>query len=335
MTSPSTLGLRVLQQQRRGTSEALAELRAAFEDPRDGSARAEDVAWCERQERGDRSWLRDTLDVGGFLVSSLCLSAHEHLEAIERLRSGTMAPHADLTLARSVMEATLGIVWLCAPGGTVESRLCRSAAMFFEANAGQLSLLEVTPGQQRQHERVAEVVTQYEAKLQKHGFTVQRNKRGHLESVTYGSAAAPIRRNMSSLATEVFGDYAFIYGLTSGATHSRVWLTQGLEGTRLDLDRAAIAPLLDFSDALIDTLGTYLGVNVDQWLRATHTRRIALLPRDPAVPSVDFATYRDRRRSGGSVIETAPPRGLGVAFGGVFSDPGVRGFHWSAGSSSS
>jgi hypothetical protein len=331
MSPPETLALRVLQQQRRDTSEALRVLRQAFETPIDGSMRAEDLSWCEQQGRRDRSWLKETLNVAGFLASSLCLSAHEHLEAIERLRTGAMAPHADLTLVRSVMESALGIIWLCAPDAGVESRLCRSAAMFFESNAGQLSLLEATPGQEDDLRRVTEVVAEYEIKLQTHGFTVKRNKKGYVQTVAYGQQSAPIRRNITGLAQEVFGDYAFIYGLASGATHSRIWLTQGLEGTRLDLDRAAITPLLDFSDAVVDTLGAYLSITVDHWLRATHTRRIALLPRDPRIPSVDFATYRDRRRSGGSVAKSATPLGLGASFGGMFLGSALHKYQWRAG----
>jgi hypothetical protein len=200
--------------------------------------------------------------------------------------------------------------------------------MFFESNAGQLSLLQATPGHEQDLQRVGTAVTEYETKLNKHGFTLKRNKKGDVDSVSYGQGIAPIRRNISRLAAEVFGDYAFIYGLTSGATHSRIWLTQGLEGRRLDLDRAAIAPLLDFSDAVVDTLGVYLSVDVDHWLRATHTRRIALLPRDPGVPSVDFIEYRARRRSGGSVIESVTPIGLGASFGGMFTQSGLSEYRW-------
>ena len=328
--SAASLGLKVLRQQRRDATAALRVLRDAFENPPEGSTRAADLSWCESQRFRDRSWLKETLEVAGFLTSSLCLSADEHLEAIECLRDRPMTPHADLTLVRSVMEAALSIIWLCCPGGGVESRLCRSAAMFFESNAGQLTLLEATPGQEENLRRVTEVVVEYETKLHEHGFTVRRNKRGYVESVNYGQGTALIRRNITSLAEDAFGDYAFIYGLTSGATHSRIWLTQGMEGTRIDLDRAAIAPLLDFSDAVIDSLGAYLSVNVDNWLRATHTRRIALLPRDPAVPSVDFDTYRGRRRAGGSVIKSATPLGLGASFGGMFSQSGLHEYRWAA-----
>ncbi|KGN39545.1 hypothetical protein N803_00395 [Knoellia subterranea KCTC 19937] len=117
-----------------------------------------------------------------------------------------------------------------------------------------------------------------------------------------------------------------MYGLLSGATHGRVWFMQGLQGSRDDLERFYLLPLLDVSDRAVETACWHVGLKPDIWLKETHFRRVALRT-DLAQFAEGWETYASRRRSG-RVSKWLAPDGYGASFGGVFRGSGLQRVEW-------
>jgi len=95
----------------------------------------------------------------------------------------------------------------------------------------------------------------------------------------------------------------YIWTTGSGATHSRLWFTSGLEGPWDQLVVMIASPLLDMSDALIDNALGYVSLDPTEYHRRTHLRRQALLGRarqlgDTTQGYADYAAQRDAAPAG-------------------------------------
>ncbi len=89
----------------------------------------------------------------------------------------------------------------------------------------------------------------------------------------------------------------FAWGLNSGATHSNIWLTQGLSGPWAQILVSMVFPLLDISDALVTNLLGHVGLPSAEIRKATHFRRIMLMRRSGVPgPYTDFSAYADDQR---------------------------------------
>jgi len=67
-----------------------------------------------------------------------------------------------------------------------------------------------------------------------------------------------------------------LWVIGSGATHSRTWLSQGMEGPWSTVVAAVLLPLLDVADALSDTLCGYVCHNSAPLHAKTHLRRVTI-----------------------------------------------------------
>lgn len=128
------------------------------------------------------------------------------------------------------------------------------------------------------------------------GFTIKlaRDKkvegkfRDEIGSVAFEGQLASTNHNITEMAKQFVPDTPFLYGLLSGATHSKLWLLNGLGA---DADEAILAImnlLLPISHAYTQALCTYLGIDPTPYLTRRTRRHIALSdnsPRRQATPS--------------------------------------------------
>ena len=180
-----------------------------------------------------------------------------------------MLPLPISSLGRSIHEAALGLAMLFDPSLPPEQRIARMGAFQLENAQGALNAL-ATFGLQYRH-----------AYMKKAGFEIhpKRGKAPLADAVTWGASKASLKQNVTA-ASELYTPkthYSWVLG--SGATHCRLWYSDGLSGDWETIVVGAVAPLLDVADLIVDKLLGYLGVDGQLLHENTHRRRRALLGR--------------------------------------------------------
>ena len=320
MAERSTEGLacRVLAQERAAVSATLSEALEAFKAPDGGSPRAADLAWIAGRRWAVRERLTAVLDSAAFDVQEILRSAHEHVQAIETLLGADeMLPIPAMTLVRSIHESVLTICWLTDPLLAPAERLTRVAALRLTQSQGSHRTIGNFPENlQGDSERVRRAMDDTQRYLNKAGFVLGFGKAGgpYALSVSHGDVATSLKMNATAASRRYTPGIHYIWTTGSGATHSRLWFTSGLEGPWAQLVVMIASPLLDMSDALIDNALGYVSLDPTECHRRTHLRRQALLGRarhlgDTTHGYADYATQRD-------AAPAVRERGRGQAAGG-------------------
>jgi hypothetical protein len=305
-------GLRVLRQLRESFAAEAAVVALALDEPVPDSPRGLDVAWMRDRPSQDQRERLEAVAAGGVHdVAGILLSASEHVQAVEAVFSAkAMLPIPALTLARAVQEASILFCYLTDPTVPPPMRLARVAALRMhtaQENQKTQRLFgdAVKPELARDAAEGVEGLQQY---LGDAGFGLRYDKDGrYVTSLVCDGHRAPVTPKTTELSARYISAAHNSWVIGSGATHSRTWLTQGLEGSWLMLSAAVVLPLLDVADALADALCGYVGRDAASLHRKAHLRRLALLRSlGHTGPAMSWADYSKSSKTGaGSGLASA------------------------------
>lgn len=108
-----------------------------------------------------------------------------------------------------------------------------------------------------------------------------------------------VKESLRDKATEASRLYTpkihYNWVLTSGATHCRLWYTNGVHGEWDTIVVGTVSPLLDIADLLVDRVLGYVGFDGQKLHENTHRRRLKLLNR--VVAGDSQSSYDEYRRA--------------------------------------
>lgn len=210
-------------------------------------------------------------------------SIEAHSEALVLLlRHERLLLVSALALCRAIFEPVLWSCWLTDPSATSRKRIARAASLGLGTSQGTLNQLakfdspdlEITDKRKAR----ADLVAWYE----RHGLeVVWATRKGkpadEIVAVRFEGEKASLNPQLTQMAQDFVPASPFLYGLLSGAVHSRPWLLSGLAGHHDDALRMFMGPLLDISDAYTVATCTYLGLDAAPFLARRRPRMKALL----------------------------------------------------------
>jgi hypothetical protein len=275
------VGHRVLRQERDAFAAAGRSVLDALDDPAASSPRAQDVAWMRGKPANAQQERLQAITAGAVHdAAGLLLSANEHVQALEVVLSPhAMLPIPALTLARAAQEASILFCYLTDPAVPPSARLARVAALRMHT-AQENQKTQRLFGDAVEPELARDAAEGVEG-LQRYfidaGFELRYDKDGrYVTSLAFDGQRAPVTPKTTELSAQYIPAAHNSWVIGSGATHSRTWLTQGLEGPWRMLVAAIVLPLLDVADALADALCGYVGHDAASLHKSTHLRRIAI-----------------------------------------------------------
>ena len=115
------------------------------------------------------------------------------------------------------------------------------------------------------------------------------------DAVTWEGAKSSLQVNVTAASSLYMPKSHYSWVLGSGATHCRLWYSDGLSGEWKTIVAGIVAPLLDVSDLIVDTLLGYVGVDGEVLHENTHHRRKELLGR--VLPGNMKSSYTEYQRA--------------------------------------
>ena len=288
---------RILNQQGRVLAEASKDLISNFASPSVGSPAWQDRDWADTTDHPEL--VRGAYTSAAQTVATLLRTMEEYRCGIlALLESDQLLALPIMNCARAIHDAALRVCWLSDPGLRPEERLARAAADFLATVQGGIPVLLALVA--NGDDDGADLKKAQEARagaiklFRSIGLTVQvKEGNGQAQNVRYADAVANVEVKVTDLSLKYTPITDFSWRLNSGATHSSLWLTNGLDGPWSQLLISMTFPLLDISDALTTNLWGYSGMSTAGIHKETHTRRILLLQRAGVPgPYGDHAHYQ-------------------------------------------
>jgi hypothetical protein len=301
-TDPSPRGLEVQRICRRIVRQEVAAAEqiidrtteALTSSPSSDSGKGRLYAWLDDQLAGGanpqhvQAWaiIADELPVD---VIKLGGSLADHVRAYSvLLDSDPPFQSAMLTTSRAIIEAVLQIAWLLDPLAAPQTHILRAAAGRLESIEGSARTsahLAASPKEQE----ISGAVTGIQDWLADAGFERQVDGRYPRYSVNLGlnGERINVRWNVADAARLYMPGSAYVWPIFSGAAHSRGWFNNSAYAmpdddteditTFDDTQAATVLSLLTASDAFVDALYGWTGLDPLPAHRKTHFRRRALL----------------------------------------------------------
>lgn len=230
-------------------------------------------------------------------VQRWIFSVHDHAEVLLLLlKHQKLLLIPSWTNARALLEPVLLTCWLLDAKADSSTRIARAASLMPGVIEGAIRQLGLFSGEQDELEAkhaARDELVEYNAR---HGIESVRRRDKHgviqdeVAAVVYDGRKASINHNITQLAHDYLPEDRWLYGLLSGATHSKPWLLNGLTNDADEAIRAIIAPLMPVSDAFTKAVTLYLGLDGAPYL-ARHARRLqALMERGSPIASIDRST---------------------------------------------
>ncbi|NUU19525.1 hypothetical protein HP550_19935 [Cellulomonas humilata] len=301
---------RVIEQETRSYRSLFTDAGRAVNEPVAGSLWHADSACARGNEVADGSL---AYAVGQFQL--LMRSIDNHAEALLlMMRHDRLLRTPAWAAARAVLEPVLMSCWLTQPDVSSEMRIARAASLLPGVYQGAIALLPKFPGSDEELATKKEARTDLVAYYAKHGFEVlTANKSGvstgDITAVVYGGSRASINHNITQLAGQFLPDDPYLYGMLSGAVHSKLWVLNDISESADEAIRAIVAPLMPVSDAYTNAICGYLGLDAGPILARRATRLNALMTRgSPPRNATQRGTAFGQLQSGLRVDEIARKR---------------------------
>lgn len=287
---------RIVRQQGHVIQDAANSALENFASPPAGSAARRDQEWADRWD--DAELVRGSFVSAAESVATLLQTMEEYrLAILALLADSRMLPHPIMSCVRAIHDAALRICSLADPAISPHERLAQSAADFLAKVQGGIPVLHTLEGVmddgRNDLQRVLEARAGAVELFRGIGLEVHvRESTGQALNVRCEGAVANVDVKSTDLSQKYTPLVHFAWGLNSGATHSNIWLTQGLSGPWAQILVSMVFPLLDISDALVANLLGYVGLPSAEIRRATHFRRVMLMRRSGVPgPYADFSAY--------------------------------------------
>jgi len=288
-----------LRQERRDVEAALRDALKAYLVPIPGSPRAADVDWLMEQPKDRRDPLKAVAHAALEEVAELMRVTRENIVGLEALLAADeLLPIPSMTLVRSVHEAVVMACALCDPIATPSLRMARGAAGSLHAVQESHKVLTTVPGDHSDKlTETANALTGMQDWCQEAGFKLTFSPKApgiYLENVRYEGMVANLIPNTTLYVETYTPGTKHNWAIGSGASHTRRWLTAGMEGPAGEVVAGVVAPIFDMIDALLHNVLGYVGLCADGYHQKTHVRRVAILgrarPREVVGGWADYAT---------------------------------------------
>ena len=288
----------IIGQERAALTAALDKAAESFHSPAHGSPRAIDRNMIALQPEERRENL-EGLSIG------LVHDAYNQLRSLDQyaqaianvLTADSMLPLPAASMVRSIHEGALALARLVDSSLSPQERIARMGAFQLENAQGALNALASFGTNYRdEEEEVREKLSMRHAYMGVAGYDIhfKPNKPLLADAVTWGGAKSSLQVNVTAASSLYMPKSHYSWVLGSGATHNRLWYSDGLSGEWETIVVGAVAPLLDVSDLLVDKLLGYLGVEGEPLHESTHRRRRALMGR--VLPDTQ-STYADYQKA--------------------------------------
>lgn len=275
------LSERILDQEIRDYTALFDDAVDALHDPRPETLWARD-----RQAAGRNKAAIAALEYGAEQAQRLALSAADHTHVLRLLmRHDRLLLVPAWTTSRAVLEPVLMTCWLTDPNVTSQMRIARAASLLPGILEGTIAQLAKFSGREAEVDEKRQARVDLIAYHERNGFEIRHatNKKGlprdEIAAVVYEGQRASTNHNITELATRYIPDAPFLYGLLSGATHSKLWLLNGLGDDADEAIRAIVNQLIPISDAYTRTICTYLGLDPAPYVVRRDRRQVALVRR--------------------------------------------------------
>lgn len=283
------LGERILKQEITDYTKLFEAAVGAAKNPPQGSTWEADLQTAKGNEAAEAA-----LAYASEQFARLCTSVHDHAEVLLLLMGHKRLLFVPAwTNARAILEPVLMMCWLTDREVDSETRITRAMSLLPGIIEGTIKQLAKFPDrdQELQEKRAArEDLVAYYAR---HGVETIRQtdkKNRPLEAVgslRFQGRRAPLEHNITQLAERYLPDDPYLYGMLSGATHSKLWLLNGLSDDADEAIRAVLAPLIPVSEAYTRALCSYLGIDSTEYMTKHRRRLIALMERGSSPAAVD------------------------------------------------
>jgi hypothetical protein len=265
--------------------------------PSEGSGRAAVNQWLSALPQKNQSEKRfkaaayAIVDQGFENVLHLTASALDHAEALELcLQSNSGLAMSPNTLIRGLLEAALQICFILDPHLPPLTTMLRAAVFQLASVEGGEQTARLFSAQSAGAEQLrasSEAVDGIHAWLKTSGIERITKSPGarQTQSLRIGADRVNLEFDVTAATKRYLPDSPFIYGVLSGAAHSRGWFIGSIygindpdSGTPLpDTYAACVLTALTIADALTKSFGTHFGIDYEPELKATHLRRTMLV----------------------------------------------------------
>ncbi|KAA0977153.1 hypothetical protein FQ154_09655 [Paeniglutamicibacter gangotriensis] len=287
----------IIEQERKALAIAFDAAMVSLKRPPERSIRAIDKNFIDAQAPGVRKHLHGMTAKLVHDAAEILDSMDQYAQAIQRiLAAHEMLPMPLSSMVRSIHEFALILCPLFDPDLPPGERIANMGALHLANAQGGLDALEAFPlNQQKERHKKIEAVAGIQEYMKKAGYEIHANKsKPHLATgVSWGAEKVSLRDNTTKASERYTPGIHYNWVLGSGATHGRLWYSNGLEGQWSMIVVGAVAPLLDISDLLVNIPLGYAGVDGRRLHLQTHTRRCALLARTS--PGMEMGTYDNYR----------------------------------------
>lgn len=270
----------VIRQQVSQLRKALLELSKTIENPLPGSSVASDWEWI--REHKDIDLVAGAYMMGAESAAAFLDSARQQSQALQILfESGCELPLPAMGNVRAIHEVVLKLCWLYDPKITSEKRIVRSSAVFLQAVQGGIPIMKSFPTEMLPNLKITAALESRDGAieaLESIGMVVKRKTdSGKAQNVRWGNHVENIDVKYTDMSLKYTPKSHYLYALNSAAVHSQSWLVESKSPSWETSLKSIVLAILDLSDALVDSIFGYLGIDTEDLHRDTDNRRRALL----------------------------------------------------------
>lgn len=247
----------------------------------------------ELQRPGERFMARNVIYHRGWrLAFMIATNVGDHLSAVADVASADPPRvFAHMTLARAALEGAARVCYLLHPGGTLEDRVLRGAALLMaSAEEEQKAISEMATWNPSVHAAARSRHSDIAGLLAQAGIETRRGRNGvRLLGVMWPGSSELVESspNVSALLRDLVPDKPAAYRIGSGALHSQPWVLDDesaydMATRRLNwqLDPAALSGSVDLaitaSKLVLNVFATMLGCDPSKELIEAQRREEAV-----------------------------------------------------------
>ncbi|CAN5475794.1 hypothetical protein BH10ACT6_BH10ACT6_12710 [soil metagenome] len=302
---------RAFSQEREALIALVVAAHASLEvDPVAESGRGRFVAWLRAEEAQGSDQVAHWEQLDFELIDDVMIigaGISDHLRALELcLVAGPPLQTSIVTLGRAIFEATVRLCYLLESSVSPAQHTLRAAAQWadkFESTERTARSYDHDP---QELAAIAERADEMHTALATMGFTRVAGGWNSRYTTNLGlqGEVANVSFNMTSAAKRYIAGVDFAWSVLSGAAHSKSWYINSAYGFDGEDDSKITAPeethalvlllLFAASDAFVDAVCLWAGLNANALHDETHRRRIAV---SQGIQSemADFRSYAEYR----------------------------------------
>jgi hypothetical protein len=304
---------RVLRQEREALGVLINAAHSSLDlDPVQGSGRGRLISWYLSEEIKGVEHAGGWEQLGHALIDDVMVigaGIRDHLDALDICLTAEVPLQTSIvTLGRAIFEPTVRLCYLLDSSVTPPQHLLRAAAHWVDKFESTENSALTNAHDPEERAAIVSRTDQMHKDLAAIGITRLPDRKNPrlTTNVTLQGEVANVRFNVTEAAKRYLSGVDFAWPLLSGAAHSKSWYINSSYGFEGEDNSAITKPeethsfvlllLLSASDALVDTLCSWTGLDPDPTHKKTHLRRIAVT-QGMTTDILTFKTFAEYSRS--------------------------------------